>query len=277
MAEYFIRRGKNQITIDFSFSPVCLFDSGIGGLNVLSGLKKILPSENYLYVADQKFCPYGNKGDEYVRSRVKKIVGFLSSFNPKIILIACNTASRFLPKDFISSDVVMGVIKATSEYVAVETPSKKVLLLATKSTIDGGLYQRFFDSLKISCDVVDCGNLVDDIENMKIHENSFAEKVKGDLINVISENFDSVIFGCTHFDFARQSVLSVLQQPVKPIFCKDAVAPFVVKFLTERKLLGNSFIAGKTVLLTTGRLDFFRKQLGFYNVDYDNAEKVVID
>ena len=44
--------------------PIGVFDSGVGGLTVLEELVKILPNEEFIYLADQKNCPYGTKKDE---------------------------------------------------------------------------------------------------------------------------------------------------------------------------------------------------------------------
>ena len=41
-----------------------MFDSGIGGFTILNVLKEILPKEDYLYYADNKNNPYGEKSDE---------------------------------------------------------------------------------------------------------------------------------------------------------------------------------------------------------------------
>ena len=41
--------------------PIGIFDSGIGGISILNNLKDILPNENFIYLADNKNCPYGSK------------------------------------------------------------------------------------------------------------------------------------------------------------------------------------------------------------------------
>lgn len=262
---------------DFFSYPICLFDSGIGGLNLLTELKKRLPFENYLYVADQKYCPYGNRFDDYIVNRIKKIIEFLYRFNPKIILVACNTASRFLPNFSEYTDKVKGVILPTAKYVLGVIRPKKVLLLATKSTISGGVYQNIFNSKKVLFEAVDCGNLVSDIEGMNVYEDAFSKKLLSDLRYVLYDDFDAIIFGCTHFDFISKHVSDLFPQTFKAVFCKNAVVPFVVNLLNGSNLLNNSSIDAKTLLLTTGSLSFFKEQLSFYKIDYDEAKSVVID
>ena len=74
-------------------NKIGMFDSGIGGLTVLKELRKLLPNENYIYYADSKNNPYGEKSDEELMKIVTNIVDFLISKDVKIIVIACNTAT----------------------------------------------------------------------------------------------------------------------------------------------------------------------------------------
>ena len=45
-------------------NKIGVFDSGIGGLNILSRLAEILPGEDFIYYGDSKNCPYGTKSQE---------------------------------------------------------------------------------------------------------------------------------------------------------------------------------------------------------------------
>ena len=74
-------------------NKIGMFDSGIGGLTILKELKKLLPNEDYIYYADSKNNPYGEKSDEELMKIVTNIVDFLISKDVKIIVIACNTAT----------------------------------------------------------------------------------------------------------------------------------------------------------------------------------------
>jgi glutamate racemase len=70
------------------------FDSGIGGITVLHQALKILPYEDYLFYADTKHVPYGEKSKEEVREYIIKSVEFIAEHNVKALVIACNTATR---------------------------------------------------------------------------------------------------------------------------------------------------------------------------------------
>ena len=70
-----------------------VFDSGIGGLSILKVMKEVMPKENYIYYADSKNCPYGNKSIDELIDITSNIVDYLLSNDVKIIVIACNTAT----------------------------------------------------------------------------------------------------------------------------------------------------------------------------------------
>ena len=74
-------------------NSIGIFDSGLGGLSVFKEITELLPFENIIYVSDSKYCPYGNKTDEYITERSKVITNFLLSKKCKLIVVACNTAT----------------------------------------------------------------------------------------------------------------------------------------------------------------------------------------
>ena len=73
--------------------PIGIFDSGVGGLTVLTHLKNELPHEDMIYIGDNLHCPYGDKTKEQLLSYTKEICDFFISKNVKMIVLACNTTS----------------------------------------------------------------------------------------------------------------------------------------------------------------------------------------
>ncbi len=73
--------------------PVGIFDSGLGGLSVLTEIHRLLPHENLIYVGDSANAPYGDRSAAFVRDRSQKISHFLLDQGVKVIVIACNTAT----------------------------------------------------------------------------------------------------------------------------------------------------------------------------------------
>ncbi len=73
--------------------PIGVFDSGIGGLTVVSALSSALPNEDILYVGDTARVPYGNKSTLRIKQYSREITEWLVQQNCKMIVVACNTVS----------------------------------------------------------------------------------------------------------------------------------------------------------------------------------------
>ena len=79
--------------------PICFFDSGIGGSTILKEVIKKLPNEDYIYYADSKNNPYGNKTKKELFDIVCCVIDNLIKYNPKLIVCACNTATEVVLND----------------------------------------------------------------------------------------------------------------------------------------------------------------------------------
>ena len=80
--------------IMYKNSPIAVIDSGIGGLTLLKELHKKYPNENYIYLADNRCMPYGNKSARFIKHRLLELVNYLyDNFNVKLVILGCNTAS----------------------------------------------------------------------------------------------------------------------------------------------------------------------------------------
>ncbi|MCA6070907.1 MAG: aspartate/glutamate racemase family protein, partial [Endomicrobium sp.] len=86
---------KKQRNKKINNNPIGIFDSGFGGLTVMSAINKALPLENLIYFGDTAHVPYGTKSKNVVIKFSKEIVAFLMEHKVKLIVIACNTASAF--------------------------------------------------------------------------------------------------------------------------------------------------------------------------------------
>src|SRR2546425_8442114 len=75
-------------------APIGVFDSGAGGLTVLSALRQELPHENYLYFGDTAHCPYGMRSDAEIIALSGQGTRFLIEQGAKLVVVACNTASQ---------------------------------------------------------------------------------------------------------------------------------------------------------------------------------------
>ena len=80
-------------------APVAVFDSGIGGLTVVSALRRVLPHESIVYLGDTARVPYGGKSRETIERYSEEIAQLLVGEGAKVVVVACNSASALaLPR-----------------------------------------------------------------------------------------------------------------------------------------------------------------------------------
>ena len=75
--------------------PIGIFDSGVGGLTVVSQIEKLLPKERIVYFGDTARVPYGTKSKETVTKFSVENIEFLMEHDVKLVVVACNTASSY--------------------------------------------------------------------------------------------------------------------------------------------------------------------------------------
>ena len=68
-----------------SSAPVAFFDSGVGGLAVVSEFLKLLPKENVICFADIANMPYGSKTSEDILEFSLKAIDFLKKFSAMLL------------------------------------------------------------------------------------------------------------------------------------------------------------------------------------------------
>ena len=132
-----------------------MFDSGIGGLTVLKSIMEKLPSERLIYFGDTARLPYGTKSKVTVTRFSREIVSFLMSKNPKMIVVACNTASA-VSLDYLRNIIrlpLIGVVESGALGAIRETKNKRVGVIGTKATIRTGAYSKAIKSLDPEVDV----------------------------------------------------------------------------------------------------------------------------
>jgi glutamate racemase len=116
--------------------PIGVFDSGVGGLSILSRIHQLLPAEALIYVADSAHAPYGPKGDEFIVERSRRILDFFLSQKVKAVVVACNTATaaavKMLRQEY--SLPIVGMEPAIKPAVK-QTRSGVVGVLATEGTL----------------------------------------------------------------------------------------------------------------------------------------------
>jgi len=211
--------------------PIAIFDSGIGGLPSLDALRHILPNEAYVYAADRKGFPYGRKTrDEVVSLACESIDKLVSICDPKLIVIACNTASQAALSAIRSShpDIpVVGTVPAVRP-AAQATQTGVIAVLSTdRSAVDpylDGLIDRYAKGVTVIR--LGAQALVDFLEE-KFLDASEGERMaacEAALEPIRGTGADCVVLACTHFLHAVPYIAAVAGPSTRIIDSRDGVA-----------------------------------------------------
>jgi glutamate racemase len=243
--------------------PLGIFDSGIGGLSVLREVRRLLPNEDLIYIADQAHVPYGNRSRKEVFRFSDGIVRYLINKQVKLVIIACNTASAVALADLrhkFPSLPFVGMEPAVKP-AAAETTTGVVGVLATPATFQGDLYastvERFAKGVKILQDT--CPGLVNQIEAGRIRSPETREILERALHPMLEEGVDEVVMGCTHYPFVIPLIKEIVGEKIEVIDPAPAVARQAGRLLTEYDLHKGSKEQGKVFFYTTGDTNTFDK------------------
>src|SRR5688500_11803844 len=158
---------QRRAGIILEMPPLAIFDSGVGGLSVAREIRRALPSEDLLYVADTAYCPYGDRPDAEVRERALAVGRHLERAGAKLIVVACNTATGAALEDLRAavSIPVVGLEPAV-KIAARVTRTRRVGVMATTSTVRSARLARLIGAHADGVEVLSqaCPGLADVVE-----------------------------------------------------------------------------------------------------------------
>jgi glutamate racemase len=194
---------------------IIVFDSGFGGISVLKRLVEAMPNENYLYYGDSANAPYGPRSkNEIQKLTLNAITQAKKRCEPKAIVIACNTATANA-KDFLQlscPDIpVFGILPAVKS-AAISKKSSRVLVLATAGTLASKAYENILSEIDSSAEIVSVAapEIVHYVEGGMSERKTLIDSLTKTLAPYMSQKFDCVVLGCTHFPFAADVIEEVL-------------------------------------------------------------------
>lgn len=233
---------------------IAIFDSGIGGLTVLHQALQQMPQEDYLYYADTLHVPYGTKTKEEIISCVDEAVAFIAKQDIKALVVACNTATSVaiavLRQKY--SFPIIGMEPAVKP--AVSQSNKRVLVIATPMTLQE---QKLHDLLL----QIDMAHIVDLLPLPKLvtlaeagifNGQEIEEYLQREFSRYSLEDYDTVVLGCTHFNFFKDTLRKILPEGISLLDGSGGTVKHLQSLLTEKGLRENS--QGKITYYQSGKL-----------------------
>ena len=186
-----------------------IFDSGLGGINVLNELINKYPNNEYIFLGDTKNLPYGTKNIEELEKLASNNINFLLTKNVDIIIIACGTVSSNC-YDYLKGKYnipIYDIISPTLDYIN-NSNFNRVGVIATNGTINSKAFEK---SSKVTKTLA-TPSFVPIIED-GIITNKEEEEVKK-VLEPLKDNIDSLVLGCTHYPLLSNIISNYLNIPL---------------------------------------------------------------
>lgn len=232
-----------EISVPDKKGGIGVFDSGYGGLTVLSEIKSLMPEYDYIYLGDNARTPYGNRSYEKVYEFTLEAVKWFFKQGCRLVVLACNTASAKalrsiqqidLPK-IDSTNRVLGVIRPTAENAENLSQTKHIGILGTEGTIQSRSYEIEINKLHPHMTVVGeaCPMWVPLVENQEYNKPGADYFVKQHIVQLLKKDpqIDTIILGCTHYPLLMDKIYEYLPQGIKAISQGKLVAQSLHKYL----------------------------------------------
>jgi glutamate racemase len=241
--------------------PIGVFDSGVGGLSVLNALTKMLPDENFIYVADQAYAPYGEKPQKTITASAVAVTNWLVAQDCKLIVVACNTATTNAIAHLRAHFSIPFVgIEPAIKPAALGSQTGVIGVLATAGTLTSTLFQTTSQDYTQGLEVItQVGHgLVALVEKGEATSKATEKQLREILSPMLEKPIDHLVLGCTHYPFLTHTLKKILPENVTIVDCSTAVAKQTHKLLDVHKLHNSSGGATCYYSTTSPQLDVWK-------------------
>ncbi len=258
---------------DIRERPIAVFDSGLGGLTVVRELLRVLPGEDILYLGDTARVPYGIKSLATIRRFSLEIAAYLLTFEPKMLVVACNTASA-AAIDVLRQNCPVDVVDVIGPGAAAALAATKgpIGVIATEATINSKAYDRAIQAQdsKRAVHGVACPLLVPIVEEGRSEDDPIVLAVLGDYLRELQRTLTrpqygsggdgaagALILGCTHYPLLERAISKVMGPPVPLVSSAKAAAMEVQRRLCMAGRHSTRSYGGRLKCFTTDNPERF--------------------
>lgn len=274
-----------RIALSMVGSAIAVFDSGVGGLALLREVRRLLPSESFVYLGDTARVPYGTKSHASIRRYALQAVEQLVRRDIKLLVVACNTVSAIALTDLqerLHPLPVVGVIDPAVDAAVRQSQCHHYLVLGTEGTVERKAYSDAFRKRnsralveEVACSILvalaeegwTCGPIADAVVQRYLE--AVADRPT-------SHRPDCVVLGCTHFGFFEGSIRRRLGEGVRIIDSATTAARAI-----EREVTGAGVVVagtGELMLLATDHPErFARVGGGFLGEPISSSQVELVD
>lgn len=274
-------------TLPSAAGPIGIFDSGYGGLTILSKIREELPQYDYIYLGDNARTPYGTRSFEVVYEFTLQAVTKLFEMGCQLVILACNTASAKSLRSIQMHDLpqldptrrVLGVIRPTVECIGNVTRSRHVGVLATTGTIKSESYpleiHKLFHDIKVSGEA--CPLWVPLVENNEAQGEGTDYFVRKYIDALLAKDpqIDTVILGCTHFPLLLPKIQKYMPEGITIVTQGELVAKSLKDYLQRHPEMDKKCTkGGRCVYRTTESEDKFIESASAFLKEAIRVERI---
>ncbi|WP_165020396.1 glutamate racemase [Dysgonomonas sp. ZJ279] len=225
--------------------PIGVFDSGYGGLTILSEIQSLMPEYDYCYLGDNSRAPYGSRSFDVVYEFTRQAVEALFDMGCNLVILACNTASAKALRTIQQNDLpslnpekrVLGIIRPTAEIIGSVTKSRHVGILGTIGTIQSESYPIEIHKLHPDIQVTGeaCPMWVPLVENREYDKEGADYFIKENLDSILAKDplIDTLILGCTHYPLLLNKIKSFLPENIQLVSQGEYIARSLKDYLNR--------------------------------------------
>ncbi|MFS4449067.1 glutamate racemase [Maribacter sp. 2307UL18-2] len=221
--------------------PIGIFDSGVGGTSIWKEIRKLIPNEDTIFLADSKNAPYGEKSQDEILSLSIKNTELLLQMGCKLIVVACNTATTNAIKYLRSNYQVPFIgIEPAIKPAALKSASKTIGVLATRGTLSSSLFLSTSEIHANGITIIEQEGtgLVQRIEQGEAHSDEVRNLLMKFIEPMLRKGIDHLVLGCTHYPYLIPVLRELLPEHVTLIDSGEAVAR-QTKSVLEQGVLRN--------------------------------------
>ena len=270
--------------------PIGVFDSGYGGLTILSKIRETMPEYDYIYIGDNARTPYGPRSFEVVYDFTLQAVRKLFDMGCHLVILACNTASAKALRTIQMNDLplidpdrrVLGVIRPTVESVGALTHTNHIGVLATPGTIKSESYPleiaKLFPEMHVTGE--SCPMWVPIVENNEADSEGAKFFIKKNLDQLLEQDplIDTIILGCTHYPILIDTIKEFLPKNINIIAQGEYVAHSLKDYLRRHPEMNEKCTkSGQTVFYTTESVDKFKESAANFIPEVVDVQKITLE
>ena len=270
-------------------APIGVFDSGYGGLTVLSELRKAMPDNDFIYLGDNARAPYGTRSFDVVYEYTFQAVKTLFDQGCYLVILACNTASAKALRTIQINDLqkidsnkrVLGVIRPCAEMIDQFSKTKHIGVLGTNGTVNSESYvlevKKLHPHIMVTQEA--CPMWVPLVEDNTFNTPGGAFFIKQNLESILSKDpqIDTLILGCTHYPILMEQIRKYVPGSVNIIAQGKIVADKLVDYLKRHPEMADKCSKnGMTKYYTTESPRSFEEAASLFLDEEIVAEQIVM-